>query len=969
MAATGTGCRDTGEERAAAGPTLRSRASENRISLASEESEASGNKDDEVGPEEEGASGDDDDGEQKDGEANDRKRKSKVLGKDKRKIRKIKDDSALSEETRHLQEREEERRKCEQELLKKSIDDSMRDRGIINPLAESGSQIRIHPKLAARMKDHQIDGVRFMWRRLMDGRSYKAARGGLGSLLALEENDKGTGCILAHSMGLGKTFQVITLLHTIAANIPQNNLELRRMLVLGPVNTLHNWKAEFERWLPERGRLLCGNHIEIFVLDEAVRTTTSRCECLEHWFKKGGVMCMGYEMYRNLGQGTRINDKDLRAKLHRYLKSPGPGIVIADEGHILRNHKSNISKALSGVETKRRVVLTDSPLQNNLTEYRCMVDFISPGYLGTLSDFRNRFEIPILNGEAEDAGERDVQRKDYTPLIKALPPKFEFTLQIRLSPLQQRLYRYAVENPEECGIESVFKAFHTFMKIWNHPAILWNSKKHPEDDNQTESNAGTKNSNTEALDGEDYDSNVLCTDPPPFPPPVGRSCTKKPYNASWYQKLFESSNLNEESVMSLEHSGKVLVLWKLLTEANRVGEKVLVFSQSLTMLDLIEKLLERNPVCGNYYRREHDYHRWDGSRSSKQCQDDIDKFNDIAKSRARLFLISTRAGSLGVNMVAANRVVLFDCSFNPSHDLQAIFRTYRYGQTRPVYVYRLVSWGTMEEKIYKRRINKQSRPASAVDSWQVQKHFKGKDLEFKMHEILTLDDEIYLDDVEDEGWSAPSKKKLMEVQETLKKDQILRSMLMRASFQNGKDQFAKQRWRMIRTVEMDESLICDTEHEQLTEQQKEEAFQEVSYNIMANGNYMLNCSRCSQHLTVKQGSAKFGCPKCEGIFRCFLALPTPARSFTPVVLPRQVGQGLDAAVSLHTGTCDRTAPAPTAPLPRYRSRRAVGRPEQLHPRHHACMTSYTPGGQTEGQGNRSPSPTRAVVPAVPTVAP
>ena len=105
--------------------------------------------------------------------------------------------------------------------------------------------------------------------------------------------------------------------------------------------------------------------------------------------------------------------------------------------------------------------------------------------------------------------------------------------------------------------------------------------------------------------------------------------------------------------------------------------QVLVFSQSLTMLDVIEAVLKKNPVGSSCWKAGQDYYRLDGSKSSKQRQGDIDNFNDIANTRARLFLISTRAGSLGVNMVAANRVVLFDCNFNPSYDLQAIFRTYR----------------------------------------------------------------------------------------------------------------------------------------------------------------------------------------------------------------------------------------------------------------------------------------------------
>ncbi|KAJ1495434.1 SNF2 family N-terminal domain-containing protein [Baffinella frigidus] len=237
--------------------------------------------------------------------------------------------------------------------------------------------------------------------------------GGLGSLQALKEGDIGTGCVLAHNMGLGKTFQgtgyvlahtmglgntfqVITFLHTICLSCPEN-IELRRMLVLGPVNTLYNWKAELARWLPDEGKLPDGTYIEVFLLDESGRTNQLRVQTLESWFKRGGIMCMGYEMYRNLAQGKRVKEKGnrvkekvLKAKLERYLRDPGPGIVIADEGHMLRNHKSNISKEVARIKTRRRAVLTGSPLQNNLSEYHCMIDFINPGFLGSLAEFKNR---------------------------------------------------------------------------------------------------------------------------------------------------------------------------------------------------------------------------------------------------------------------------------------------------------------------------------------------------------------------------------------------------------------------------------------------------------------------------------------------------------------------------------------------------------------------------------------------------
>ena len=494
-----------------------------------------------------------------------KKKQRKTLGLDARKIRKIKD---VSEETKTLQDREEERARWMRQ--RRETANAEQDKEIINPFADPSDQIRIHPVLAARLKPHQVEGVRFLWQRAMDGRDGKNPSGGLGSLAALEDGDRGSGCVLAHNMGLGKTFQVITFLHTIARNIPLSDIDLRRMLVLGPVNTLQNWKAELERWVPERG-VLPGNKIMgVYILDEAGRTNKLRCDCLQKWFKEGGVMCMGYEMYRNLVQGTRVKDQDKKIKdnIQRFLRDPGPGILIADEGHLLRNHNSNVSKAVAAVKTKRRIVLTGSPLQNNLTEYHCMIDFISPGFLGTLNEFRNQFEIPIMNGEAKDAKPADVkrmkwrnhvltkklepmiQRKDFTPLVQSLPPKFEFTLKIRLSEVQKKLYKYAISNRDECGMFSVLKAFHILLKIWNHPAVLCRSAKGEDTSKEGEeatAAAGRGNISTkQGLSGMANGNGMGVS---------------HAYNPMWFKRILAEENITEEQLLDVDCSGKMLVLY------------------------------------------------------------------------------------------------------------------------------------------------------------------------------------------------------------------------------------------------------------------------------------------------------------------------------------------------------------------------------------------------------------------------
>lgn len=169
--------------------------------------------------------------------------------------------------------------------------------------------------------------------------------------------------------------------------------------------------------------------------------------------------------------------------------------------------------------------------------------------------------------------------------------------------------------------------------------------------------------------------------------------------SEWWMKMVPDEELN-----NLHNSPKLLILFELLRECAEIGDKILVFSQSLQSLDVIEHFLsmidqktQGEDIDGNVgefrgsWQPNVDYFRLDGSRSVDNREAMCKVFNDKNNLRARLFLISTRAGGLGINLVAANRVVIFDVSWNPSHDTQSIFRVYRFGQDKPCYIYRLLA--------------------------------------------------------------------------------------------------------------------------------------------------------------------------------------------------------------------------------------------------------------------------------------
>uniref|UniRef100_A0A667WSJ9 DNA helicase n=1 Tax=Myripristis murdjan TaxID=586833 RepID=A0A667WSJ9_9TELE len=774
--------------------------------------------------------------------------------KGRKKIRKIIDDENLRDETQKALKEEKERckRLAERDQQAEDLREVQKDEfsqvphtvttKLVLHQDEDTKQplVQVHRNLVTKLKPHQVDGVQFMWDCCCE--SVKKAN-----------SSPGSGCLLAHCMGLGKTLQVVTFLHTV---LHCQHLKFRSALVVCPLNTILNWAHEFKMWQEKMGK----DKIKVTEL-ATIKRPMDRFSAVSRWQKIGGVLIIGYEMYRNLSLGHNVPNEQMKNEFHRALVNPGPDFVVCDEGHILKNEASKISKAMNAINTRRRVALTGTPLQNNLVEYHCMVNFIKENLLGSLKEFRNRFVNPIQNGQCADSTPKDVrimknrahvlhamlagcvQRRDYTALAKFLPSKHEYVLAVRMTPLQCRLYSYyldhftAARSRVKTGA-SLFKDFQTLSRIWTHPWSL-------------QLNYISKENKVKQLKALDKCSSFITFDspgptlnhrffhlisPPPFcffnawysgktevtteediikvtvgqdiqpeatsvtTDPEKPTTSTKPDSPSedWYKCL-----MCEADATVLEHSGKMVLLFEILRMAEELRDKVLVFSQSLISLDLIEDFLEHShrarmnntssPYKGaSSWVKNIDYYRLDGSTNATLRKKWAEEFNDTTNVRGRLFLISTRAGSLGINLVAANRVIIFDASWNPSYDIQSIFRVYRFGQQKNVFVYRLLAQGTMEEKIYDRQVAKQSLSFRVVDQQQIERHYTL----FELTELYTFEPDM-LDD--------PNSKKSKRTATELPKDVILEQLL-----QTCKDQ-----------------IVCYHEHESLLDHKEEEELSEA----------------------------------------------------------------------------------------------------------------------------------------------
>jgi hypothetical protein len=550
-----------------------------------------------------------------------------------------------------------------------------------NMTSSGDTPILLHWELEPAIKPHQIEGVQFMWQNCIV---------------------KGKGCILAHCMGLGKTFQVITLIRTLYQE--RTSLSLRgskrkhrsgdyhappRIMVCVPKNTVFNWQDEFNRWAPL---------VTKFTVDSALRPE-KREEVIRNWHMTGGVVIIGKETLAGLiekAEQAKASHSDTSAEI------PKPCLLVVDEAHFLKDNATKISRALSKIDTKKRIGLTGTPFQNNLKEYYSMVSFLREKSLGSFASFQHQFINPIENGQHADSTDEQVKvmkrrtfalnkkllgaihRCDHTVLEKTLPPKKEYVVFTRLSPLQIRLYEAylaAINDAQEDTVDkSLLTAHAVLRKIWTHPELLIRTR------------AASPVGETALAEVDNVDDPYRCSTVA-VEPELDTAGTEPQRLPDWCRKIFSESEMPHD----FSHSPKMLLLLELLKLCLKSRkEKVLVFSQSTRLLDLIERALlesphpdpsdeekQSDPSC---CWRKHHYFRLDGTSNSKERQRLCTSFNEegYTPGGSSVFLISTLAGGQGINLVAASRCIIMDDHWNPAVNQQALFRCYRYGQTRPV---------------------------------------------------------------------------------------------------------------------------------------------------------------------------------------------------------------------------------------------------------------------------------------------
>lgn len=302
------------------------------------------------------------------------------------------------------------------------------------------------------------------------------------------------GTLLAHTMGLGKTLQVIAVLLTLASLGSDAKVEMaahlkkdnRRFLVICPPTIVENWGKEFKHWTPRE----CYDSLGSVVAIHQLQTIDQRLYEIQRWFREGGVLIIGYAQFRAILTAKNTTDEAIEQR-KKWLLNPGADVVVADEAHTIKNPKAKIAELFSQIKTGSRIATTGSPLSNHLEEYWSMMEWISPGFLGPLKRFTDQYITPIKIGLYQDSKtyqrkisqtrlerlkallDKKIHRKDIKVIQDDLMPKTEFVISVSLTKLQQKLYDGLLEQVKDSGRNAgLFKWLNLLRLICNHPSTL-----------------------------------------------------------------------------------------------------------------------------------------------------------------------------------------------------------------------------------------------------------------------------------------------------------------------------------------------------------------------------------------------------------------------------------------------------------------------------------------------------------------
>ncbi|KAF8863799.1 hypothetical protein BDZ45DRAFT_722216 [Acephala macrosclerotiorum] len=511
----------------------------------------------------------------------------------------------------------------------------------------------LDPFLGRKFNPHQFEGVRFMYECVMGMRDFN-----------------GQGALLADEMGLGKTLQTIALIWTLLKQNPiagSKDGVIKKALIVCPVTLIQNWRDEFMKWLGKE-------KVGVFVADNPKIKLTD----FTHG-KSYSVMIIGYEKLRSVQDELK--------------KGAGIDIVIADEGHRLKTAQNKSAQAIRNLDCPMRIVLSGTPMQNDLSEFYIMVDFVNPGLLGTFKTFKKEFEVPILKSRQPEASKRDVEkgkareeelssltksfilRRTADVMAKFLPPKSDYVVFCKPTQAQTEVYQHVLASPlfgNICGTgnaQASFQLITLLKKVCNAPSLL--QKK------------------------EDAPSNATVT------------------------ALMEAIPADLLRLPPIRASSKFRVLDQMVRRLSETKEKIVIVSNWTSTLDLIGQHLASLNLP---------FSRLDGKTPQDQRHSLVRAFNAAPASKSFAFLLSAKAGGTGINLIGASRLILFDTDWNPATDLQAMARIHRHGQRRPVKIYRFLMAGGIDEKIYQRQVTKMGLADSIVDGKANEASFSAAEL-------------------------------------------------------------------------------------------------------------------------------------------------------------------------------------------------------------------------------------------------